>query len=381
MKNIFSFFVLLFTTLPSFGQSVNKRYVNDIFTTVGSVMTVEYGQNLNNYTGQTELLLADIYSPKDDTLKNRAMIIFVHGGGFAAGGRNSPAASDICIALAKKGYVSASIDYRLGVDKMNVRSIVQGLIRSVQDINAFVRYSKAHADSLEIDTNKIFISGASAGGLAVLAKAYIKIDSVAAKLGITSLNDLEGSDNDLPNTSSIAGVYSMWGAIVDTSWIQAKDPPVGCIHSIDDHTIPYVSGSHNGDTEFTLYGSYSIYTRARNVGILTTIHAYNSGQHDLGIKAEPYKDTTIQLMSEFFSQIIDAYDKSDSLQQKKEENTFLQKTYLVKTEVTDEKESMSHLFAMKKEYLLMNDPNVQGSDTTEAGICTMPAQKISTSSP
>jgi Carboxylesterase family len=331
MKNMISFFVLLLTIHFSFAQKENKRYLNDIFPNGDTIATVEYGKNMNNYFGQEETLLADIYAPKDDTLNNRAMIIYVHGGGFRAGHRDDPAIVEGCTALAKKGYVAASIDYRVGADKFDVRSIVKALIRSVQDLNAFIRYSKAHADKFGIDTNKIFITGSSAGGLTVIAKAYMKADSIAAKCGITNLNDLEGNDNNLVNTTSIAGVYSMWGAIFDTLWIQPKDPPVGCVHSVDDHTIPFVSGFYNGDNAFTLYGSYSIFTRACNVGIFTTLHSYNSDQHDLGIKVAPYKDTTIQLMTEFFSQIIDAYQTSDSLQQKKEENTFMQKTYLVKT--------------------------------------------------
>jgi len=349
MKNAFSFFILLVVSHLSFAQTENKRYVNDIFLNGDTVTTVEYGKNINSYFGQEESLLADVYAPKDDTLKNRAMIIYVHGGGFRSGHRDDPAIVEGCTALAKKGYVAASIDYRVGADKMNLRSIVNALIRSVQDLNAFIRFSKAHADKFNIDTNKIFITGSSAGGLTVLAKAYMKADSIAAKCAITDLNELEGNDNDFLNTSSVAGVYSMWGAIFDTSWIQPKDPPVGCVHSIDDHTIPFVSGAYNSDSAFILYGSFSIFTRARNVGIFTTIHGYNSDQHDLGIKVSPYKDTTIQLMTEFFSQVINAYDKSDSLEQK-QENTFMKITYLVKTEANREKKfSLQLTSEMKKE--------------------------------
>lgn len=345
MKNILAFLFLLILFHFANGQPQAKRYKDSMFS-ASNVITVEYGSNVD-YLGRRDTLYADIYTPDSDSATNRALIIYVHGGGFNFGHRYAPAIVEACNKITKKGFVAASIEYRLGVDRTNGGSMIKGLIRAIQDLNGFIRYAKANADKLNIDTNKIFISGSSAGAITVLNKAYMKMDSAAARYGVYSSADLEGNSNNLPNTSTVAGVYSMWGAILDTSWIQDKDIPVGCVQSLRDPLIPWISGHLDEDPSITLFGSYSIYTRARNAGLLTSIHWYESNQHDLGLKVAPYKDTTIQLMTDFFSQIIYA---TDSVQQQKQDNTFLSKTYLVKNSA-DNKKYLSHreVDAKKKE--------------------------------
>jgi hypothetical protein len=296
---------------------------------------VQYGSN-TDFFGAKQTLLADIYTPRSDTAFNRAMIIIMHGGGFTAGNRHEPAMVYACNNLVKKGYVVASLDYRKGLDRTNPRTLYTAVLRAVQDLNGFIRYVKANAGKLNIDTNRIFITGASAGGVAVLQKAYMKIDTASSlMMNVQSLKDMEGNTNDLPNTTSIAGVYSMWGAIFDTAWIQRGDAPVGCVQSLYDHTIPWNSGKYFRSDMFMLYGSNSIYTRASNQGIQATLHAYESDQHDIGIKISPYRDSTIELMSSFFYSLINRAQQNDSSRQN-EENTVLKRAYLVKAEKTDE---------------------------------------------
>ena len=72
-----------------------------------------------------------------------------------------------------------------------------------------------------------------------------------------------------------------------------------------------------------LYGSKSIYERALSLGIPSFLHAYDSYKHDLGLKVSPYKDTTVQLIADFFYQFIYPVKEevpvipSDSLKQMK----------------------------------------------------------------
>ena len=301
MQKLFLPFLLFFILQKSFAQQP-ERYKDDVVQNY-SVATVVYGNNLN-YLNEQDTLHADIYTPSGDSVTKNAMVVFMHGGGFMNGHRFDPAIQEFCRKLVKKGYVIASVDYRLGFEKFNAKGLVNAVIRSVQDLNAFIRYAKANADSLNIDTNKIFIAGASAGGIAVLAKAYMKMDSIFTQSGMSNISELEGNTNNLSNTTSVAGVYSMWGAVLDTNWIQKGDVPVGCIHSIADSTVPFISGPFRKNAALILYGSYSIYTRAVNEGIFTTLHTYDSHEHDLGLKVVPYKDSTVTFMSNFFYDIM-----------------------------------------------------------------------------
>lgn len=311
MRYFFNTVVLLCVMTKTLAQTTPARYRDSLFSP-DQVLTVAYGNNLD-YINERDTLKADIYQPANDTAENRAMIIYMHGGGFMSGHRNDPAVQELCTKLASRGYVTASIDYRLGANAFTKMFMFDAAIRAVQDLNGFIRYAKANAAAWRIDTNKIFITGSSAGAIAVLAKAYIKIDDVARQFGITSMEQLEGNTNDLTNTSSVAGAYSMWGAVFDTSWIQSGDIPVGCVHSISDSTVPFNVGYNRKNRSLLLYGSLPVYKRALNQGIITTLHGYESGQHDLGLKVAPYKDTTVQLMCNFFYQLLHPEMRQGSL--------------------------------------------------------------------
>lgn len=302
MKKAYFLFLISITCSTAAAQDSSKRYRDSLFASIDK-QTLAYGSN-ENYLDQQENLLADVYSAASDTLTKKAMIIYLHGGGFKSGHRDDTACVELCKKLAQKGYVTASIDYRVGYKEPTTPQQIAAMLRAVQDLNGFVRYAKANADSFNIDTAKIFITGSSAGGITVLAKAYVKIDTLAVSLSINSLKDLEGNTNDLSNSSSVAAVFSMWGALYDTGWIHKDDMPVGCVHSSGDVTIPFTSGYNKQNTTLLLYGSLSIYNRALNVGLKTALHVYNSGKHDLGIKVAPYKDSTVQLIADFFYNII-----------------------------------------------------------------------------
>ena len=63
----------------------------------------------------------DIYTPDGDTEINRPLILFIHGGSFYGGDKSSVDCQDFCKEFAKKGYVTASVNYRL-VSLINIAS-------------------------------------------------------------------------------------------------------------------------------------------------------------------------------------------------------------------------------------------------------------------
>ena len=76
-KNLFSIILLCFS-VSSFGQC-NGRYQTEIFNTV-SVSTVNYSDVYNDFYHKM-----DIYTPDGDTVTNRPVILYMHGGAFYAG--------------------------------------------------------------------------------------------------------------------------------------------------------------------------------------------------------------------------------------------------------------------------------------------------------
>lgn len=83
----------------------------------------------------------DVYSPKNDTLKKRPLIVFVHGGGFVNGDKRTGYSRVVSENLSHRGFVVGSINYRLGIaePKSDV-SYFEAMIRAVQDAKAAVRF-------------------------------------------------------------------------------------------------------------------------------------------------------------------------------------------------------------------------------------------------
>ena len=62
--------------------NIGKRYKNDLFTNIDSLIDLPYGEAIN-LKGENEKLLLNLFMPPvSDTIKKRPLVIFIHGGGF-----------------------------------------------------------------------------------------------------------------------------------------------------------------------------------------------------------------------------------------------------------------------------------------------------------
>ena len=89
----------------------------------------------------------DVYTPDGDNYSERPLIIFAHGGVFITGNKNNTAMVELCEAFAKRGYVTASIQYRLTnfsslTDSMQM---LQTVVNGISDLRLlFVILEKMH---------------------------------------------------------------------------------------------------------------------------------------------------------------------------------------------------------------------------------------------
>ena len=98
----------LFIFFPFFIQSqCGDRYQEELFSSV-TVSTVNYSDVYNDFRHEM-----DIYTPNNDTVTNRPVIVYMHGGAFTSGSKNSIDCVDFCNYFAKRGYVAISSNYRL----------------------------------------------------------------------------------------------------------------------------------------------------------------------------------------------------------------------------------------------------------------------------
>lgn len=207
-------------------------------------------------------LCFDIYSPKTDSNTLRPLVILINGGSFLGSSNKRADVVAWCDSLAKRGYIAAAINYRIGFNplisgtKIGPRIGMQrAAYRSIQDSRAAIRYFKHHYQKYNIDTTRINLIGSSSGGIIALHTAYMdEGDKLyeSKKYGIGANNaDLDCidcstdlSDEYKNHTCNVNAVISLWGGISDLSFIEAEDSvELLLIHGTADIIVPYNTAS------------------------------------------------------------------------------------------------------------------------------------------
>jgi hypothetical protein len=282
--------ILTFIVANNYAQT---RYDQTLFANV-DVTAQPFGQN-TAYDGSNQILNMDIYTGRGDAEKGRACVVFCFGGAFVQGTRNSPEIVYFASFLAQLGYVCVSIDYRLD----NTTTIALGnnegkaAIRAVQDAKAAVRYIKANAATLGIDSNMIFIGGTSAGGIAAMTLGYSQYSEFTPQFQslIDSLGGWEGVSNNLTNTSKVRGLFNFSGGVFDTAHISQNDLPIYLNHSIGDLTVPFYSGYPlNGQSATLIHGSGNIHKRMQHLQNDVTIDSFKNANHPSFSSANVFTD-------------------------------------------------------------------------------------------
>lgn len=283
----------------------SSRYDTEIFTNVTTATNVTYGQNLNiNNSMQT--LTMNIYEPSGDVATQRPVIIFAHGGSFIGGAKTDAEQVELCTRFAKRGYVTATIDYRIGMGfPINQANAQKAVWRATQDMKAAVRFFRKDAattNTYKIDPNFIFVGGYSAGAFMAIHYAYLDQPSeIPAAIDTNQLGGLEGNSGNPGYSSAINGVLNLAGAVGDTTWIKSGDEPMVTAQGNNDATVPYCTAMIyvSGFPIMVVSGGGTMHIRCYNLGIDNPIHTYYNGSHSADISPTVNMDSTIALLSDF----------------------------------------------------------------------------------
>lgn len=183
MKTLCISILMLFINLNFFAQCENGRYRDQIFPLISVTSDIAYGQN-ENFNGQVEMLKLDVYQPLEDTENLRPLVIFAHGGYFLGGDKADDTVVPLCDGLAKMGYVTSSIGYRLGIPLQFPLDapFMEAIVRAVHDMRAAIRFFRKSAaedgNPYGINPNEIYVGGVSAGGFVALHLAYLDEDEI-----------------------------------------------------------------------------------------------------------------------------------------------------------------------------------------------------------
>ncbi len=255
----------------------NSRYLSRTFDSVQIFRNVIYTKNapkliaasLGTETVINKNLLMDIFMPPStDTVINRPVVIVAHGGGFIdvafmggtllVGTKDNQDVQALCDTLAHWGYVTACIEYRTGFDVASTTSIKRAVWRGAQDMSAAIRFFRKNASRFNIDPDKIFTAGSSAGAFCAIHSAFadnteripesFQQSFAMTDLGglhsrpvvqLNSFNPFSGNNTAANDVDSIPmGLASFWGAIADTNWFAGQNKaPVIMFHGDSDIVV------------------------------------------------------------------------------------------------------------------------------------------------
>ena len=269
-------FLLTLSMVFFTNQTFAQRYFSEVFTDVSVTENVKYGSNITILPLLTggepalEDLHMDVYSPADDTASMRPVVLFVHAGDFLPpivnqtpyGSHRDSCVVEICKEMAKRGFVAAALQIRLGwnplgSDLEKKSTLLQAVYRTTQDMRTAVRFLRKHAaeegNTLKIDPDKIAVGGFDNAGYAAQNVANLKtlsqtllpkfldfsttpptpfIDTLL--FGNPYGTDQAGANipNHVEYSSDVSAVINIEGGLGDFGWIEANDPPtIGFNHT------------------------------------------------------------------------------------------------------------------------------------------------------
>lgn len=301
---LLSFIAFSFLTFAQ--PCLNGRYASDIFQNVTVTSDVQYGSNTDSQ-GAAQNLILDIYEPTGDTSVARPLIIWAHGGSFLFGSKTDGDMVELANSFAKKGYVCASIDYRLGFFPFDSINAIQAVVRAVHDMNASIRFfykDKATINAYNIDTTKIYVAGSSAGAITSLHVAYLdkdcELETIMSPTDITAMGGLKGMSGNPGYSTQVAGVISLAGALFNYGWIESGDVPLCSTHGTADGTVKYNRGQVNPGIALTyLDGSRMLHEQANAIGLQNSFYSHYGADHVPHASSAAYMDTTINFARDF----------------------------------------------------------------------------------
>ena len=196
--------------------------------------------------GDMDLTL-DVYHPPEGVEPKRMAVIHLFGGGFFVGNKNAGYIINDAKALGALGYTNISANYRLQS---------QGLWPAqIHDTKAAIRWTRANADRLGIDADKIAVAGYSAGGMLSLMAAGTNgmeefegdggnagvSSDVQAGIGVYPLASAQTARGLFPENLSEAALAEAMAAASPTSYIDENFAPTIFIHGTADNTVPVSS--------------------------------------------------------------------------------------------------------------------------------------------
>ncbi|MFN0177137.1 MAG: T9SS type A sorting domain-containing protein [Saprospiraceae bacterium] len=262
---------------------------------------LEYG-TAPNYAGIPTTLILDLYKPVGDDNTQRPLLVLVHGGAWVGGCKDDASGlAVIAQEMAQRGYVVASVNYRLGWHKSGTpipnpftdaqagatlypadsSEIIRAMYRGQQDVKGVIRWLKARTSIDSTCSERVLVGGESAGGFLALAVGFLDreaekpvscfalpdapnpaanvtnsytlnctlqiINPGGTALQRPDLGPIDGTLNLNGHDANVRGVLNLFGGVLyeagANNWLQGPDTPaVYLYHQTCDGIVPFAAG-------------------------------------------------------------------------------------------------------------------------------------------
>lgn len=228
-------------------------------------------------TKGTDTLYMDHYAPS--STPNGISVIFVHGGGFSAGDPKNQ--RPFAEGMSKRGYNIFVISYRLFLKDSSFSCNTPTPVKlkairlAVEDAADASKYVISNAASLQVDINKLFIAGSSAGAETILQLLY---------------NPYASSDParfDFFKQQRFKGALVFAGALIDINTMRKDNyVPTLLMHGTKDQLVPFGTAAHhfcNGNAAgwLMMFGAKTIYEQAKAWSKPVVLYSYVGKGHEV----------------------------------------------------------------------------------------------------
>ncbi|MEP3838638.1 MAG: alpha/beta hydrolase [Algibacter sp.] len=265
-----------------------------------------------------ENLYLDIYYPKNKKEGQKLpVVIYTHGGGWAAGSKHGAANASfktVHLALLEKGFCVVSVSYRLW--KKNGTTTMRDCVIDSKDA---LRYLSKHSEILGVDANRFFSFGDSAGGqisqMLLLAKPEVlKGDPDLASFnykmvaGVSWYGPCDFENISLFNHDDSPISKDRFGARITKPNTNPKDKlvlykemsPINYLHK---NSAPLLMIQGDKDTTIPVKHAYYMDEKAKAIGAaITTLIVRNAGHNWRKVNADiiPTRESIIQTTVDYF---------------------------------------------------------------------------------
>ena len=274
-----------------------------VFSTfIGGLSFEKYDVYKNLAYGEAERNIMDIYVPESayDNEYN-GVILYIHGGSWTGGKKEDMA--EKCERFAKKGYITATMNYTLYADGLFGKVTA---LTMCDEIGKAINRIKAFSDEKELNITKLAVSGYSAGAHLSMLYGFSRGDDSAIELVFTA-NQVGPSDFHAEVWGS-TGLASMLSGIEITQDMteSEKEEVINLVSPtayVTKDTVPSILAYGGTDMIVPSGNAERIKAAFENAGAVHSYILYPLSNHGLGLDPlceMEYINTVEQYCTEYF---------------------------------------------------------------------------------